>query len=258
MLGETPLDIRALAAVVRWVAERLGVGSALVPDAVRIQSYQVRADRADESVQQDFLNSFIAEDLDRVADSLTHSDCGPALREYLRPNALLDEKSRIDVRRRTSVLLDGVQPVATPSGRWPEDPEKPLALSQQFAVNTALAQLGGTDEAAGVYAVNGPPGTGKTTMLRDFVAALVVRRAERLAELPTARAAFGTPVRWSVDGRTHTVYPPVPALTGFEMVIASAWPHSGRSCRTSGNASGEQPQYWTPLGMKSELPVAFS
>ncbi|MFI6309868.1 DEAD/DEAH box helicase [Nocardia fusca] len=217
------LDIRSLAAVVRWVAEYLGVDADLVPDAVRIKSRQVRVKRADESSQQDFLNSFIAEDLDRVAGALADGDCGRALTEYLRPNGdSLDISARTDVRRRTRVLLDGVQPAAMPLGRWPETATRPLALSQQFAVNTALTQLGGADDAAGLYAVNGPPGTGKTTMLRDIIAALVVQRAERLAELPTARAAFGPPVSWSVDGRNHSVYPPVSALTGFEMVIASA------------------------------------
>ena len=220
-LGSRALDVRALAAVVRWVAERLGVAGSLLPDAIRVKSFPVRADRAGDGEQSDFLNSFIAADLARVADSLAQGSAGRALEEYLRPGASSEREPRVDVRRHPDVLLDGVQPKATPLGRWPAAARHPLTLSQQFAVNTVLTTLG-DDSARGVYAVNGPPGTGKTTMLRDLIAAIVVRRAERLAGLRRARDAFGTPVRWTVDGRTFTIHPPVAALTGFEILLASA------------------------------------
>jgi hypothetical protein len=221
LLGSVPLDVRGMAAVVRWVAGELGVADALVPDAIRVKSYQVHASRAEEADQQDFLNSFIAEDLARVAQSLASGTSGRALEEYLRHDSTSARSARIDVRQQPRVLLEGVRPSAAPLGRWPANPQHPLVLSQQFAVNTALAEFGG-DNARGVYAVNGPPGTGKTTMLRDLVAALVVRRAERLATLRRAWDAFGAPVEWTADGRKRTVHPPIPELTGFEMVIASA------------------------------------
>jgi MoxR-like ATPase len=46
-------------------------------------------------------------------------------------------------------------------------------LLQQAAVNRARSELKGE----GIFAVNGPPGTGKTTLFRDLVAACVVDRA---------------------------------------------------------------------------------
>lgn len=220
-LGTKPLTVEDLAALTRWVAEQLGVAGALRPDAIRVKCQVVREDRAEDADQADFLNSFIAEDLDRVADALAEGRAGRALTEYLRPDSSLHTTGRIDVRQRPDVLLAGVRPELAPAGRWLQGSGKPLVLSQQFAVNTAISELGGPT-GAGVYAVNGPPGTGKTTMLRDLVAALVVQRAEVLAGFARARDAFGAPVVWESDGRRYSVRPPKPELTGFEIVIASA------------------------------------
>ena len=47
------------------------------------------------------------------------------------------------------------------------------------AVNTILSEL----EYSGIQDVNGPPGTGKTTLLLDVIAEVIVRRAKVLADL---------------------------------------------------------------------------
>ncbi|WP_126640883.1 DEAD/DEAH box helicase [Embleya hyalina] len=226
-VGTKVLDVYDLAAVTRWVAEQLGVAAALRPDAIRIKSYQVSARHADEAGGDTFLNSFYADDLERVANVLGSGTAGTALRDYLRAEADLDAMNRFDVRRLPEVVLDGVQPSGMPLGRWPADSDKPLVLSQQFAVNRILTSLG-QDEGRGLYAVNGPPGTGKTTMLRDLIAALVVQRAERLAALKRPEDAFAEkPRTWRTEetaGKTYprTIHPLIPELTGFEIVIASS------------------------------------
>lgn len=50
---------------------------------------------------------------------------------------------------------------------------------QQVAVNLAVGRGGSTRKypANDVMSVNGPPGTGKTTLLKDIVAANVVEKA---------------------------------------------------------------------------------
>lgn len=63
-------------------------------------------------------------------------------------------------------------------GRWPDNPEFGLSLLQRVAVNVALK----SDENP-IVAVNGPPGTGKTTLLKDVIANAFVQRTKELSKL---------------------------------------------------------------------------
>ncbi|RPF43594.1 AAA domain-containing protein [Streptomyces sp. Ag109_G2-6] len=203
------------------LARAWGVEAALEPVGVRVRSVAVRADHSGDADQQDFLNSFIAADLERVAGALARQDPGSGLAAYLTPGAAFDQARRVDLRLHPEAALAGVAPARTPAGRWPAEAEHPLALSQQFAVNAVHAELA---PAAGLFAVNGPPGTGKTTMLRDCFAAAVVERARRLAglRLPSEAFAQQDPYVWKSGDYTRTVTPLRPEFTGFEMVVASA------------------------------------
>ena len=63
-----------------------------------------------------------------------------------------------------------------PMGKWPS--KFMPALMQQVAVNIAIRK----DDSAPVFSVNGPPGTGKTTLLKEIVASNIVDRAYLLAK----------------------------------------------------------------------------
>ncbi|MFE7503761.1 DEAD/DEAH box helicase [Promicromonospora sp. NPDC057488] len=211
-------DTRLLYALVRLAAQTLGVVDLLAPRGLRVQSIEVSPRRAYEP-DADFLNSFLAEDLGRVADAVLAGEAGPALATYL---AETPNGDRFDVRapQNLDAVLDMLAPRHVPPGRWPTNPEHSLATSQQLAVNQSLARLG---KSAGLFGVNGPPGTGKTTMLRDLVAAQVVARAEQLAELATPAAAFETVKKgWRIPGHTVEFQGLISALTGFEMVVSSS------------------------------------
>jgi putative protein kinase ArgK-like GTPase of G3E family len=67
-------------------------------------------------------------------------------------------------------------------------PKNAMSLMQQFAVNMATDL---TAESC-LFSINGPPGTGKTTLLREIFAENIVRRARVLASLSTAAAARAT------------------------------------------------------------------
>ena len=143
----------------------------------------------------DILSSFYLPDLDRV---LRHAaDLPDAAARYLGLRPPEQTWNPLADRRQLSSLL---QPGLFPLARWPGPGLHPLTLLQQAAVNAIARDLDRT----GLAAVNGPPGTGKTTLLRDLVAHVLVRRAEVLA---------GRDPRAGLDGMD---------LMDFAIVVASS------------------------------------
>lgn len=193
----------------------------LATDGIIIKSTAVSARKADESGDTDFLNSFFLDDLSQIQDQSAEGELGEALSSYLTRDDALPANQRIDVRDNPSAVDSEASIDHLPKGRWPSSPSHHLALSQQFAVNQALGKFA---SGKGIMGVNGPPGTGKTTMLRDILAGNVVERAKRLTELAQASDAFtGTGHTWNVGEKSEAWVPQLkPELTGFEMIVASA------------------------------------
>jgi hypothetical protein len=213
-LARRPLTADDLREFAARLAERLGVASLLEPCGLRVRSYQAPAadDGGDERWQ--LLGSSFDTDLTQVADALRAGNTGAPLAAFLRGSVedSQDDRdsqgTRIDVRQEPLVVRDGISPSRIPPGRWVSD--SPLARSEQFAVNEII-------RSPGLFAVHAPPGTGTVPVFSDLIAAIVVERARRLAELSSPAAAFSRSSAWG----PHTVSAPVPALTGFEIVLAA-------------------------------------
>lgn len=150
------------------------------------------------------LNSFYLDDIEASMASFHKSHAGRALKQYL----TITEEKTIDLY--TEAGLTAIQKRVSvrnmPHGRWPSDPEHNMALMQQYAINSAIEEL----KMGGLLSVNGPPGTGKTTLLRDLIAHNVVERANVLSTFNTVSDSL------SEDGL------PVTSLAGFEMLVASS------------------------------------
>lgn len=148
----------------------------------------------------DLNQSFYAKDLSRVRRSLQSKESARLLNTYI--NAPLKS-----VEGRHSICSaenyrKWLQPEKYPMGRWPS--EFAPALMQQMAINIAL-----TDErqgGCGIFSVNGPPGTGKTTLLKDIIAEYIVRRARLLADLKKPDDAFGYDaiLNKTLEGKTQS------------------------------------------------------
>ena len=203
----------------RATSDLLHVGTALRPSEIRVRSRRVKIEDAGQVDGNDFLNSFFIEDLSKVAAHVRTGSLGSGLARYLLEDSQIDTSGRLDVQLRFDALYDRSDPDWTPLGRWPSNIENPLALSQQVAVNAIARDLHST---SGLFAVNGPPGTGKTTMLRDLIAGIVVERAKVLASLTQPTDAFVGVTTWKTGDWTRRVSRFRPDLTGFEIVVASS------------------------------------
>ncbi|TNC25085.1 DEAD/DEAH box helicase [Amycolatopsis alkalitolerans] len=210
-------------AFVTRLGQAFGVTELLKIDGVRVKCVQIHKRAADEASEQNFLNSFITDDLLRIEDAVRGGDVGAGIDSYLADKVSSPVGNRVDVRAFPGEVVARVAPNRIPGGRWPTSIDRPLVTSQQFAVNEIMGEFG---SASGVFAVNGPPGTGKTTMLRDVLAAIVVDRAQRIVDLRLAHptdAFTETTDRVAVRPKyTATVRWLRPELTGSEIVVATA------------------------------------
>ncbi|MHD0396402.1 DEAD/DEAH box helicase [Staphylococcus simulans] len=122
------------------------------------------------------------------------------------------EKTEIDENR--ALIEELLQPKYYPDGRWPSRVEHHLSLMQQVAVNRI------TQGASKVNSVNGPPGTGKTTLLKDIFAHHIVERAKEMVKLSSPYKAFDKRKIHDTDSfPTHFLHE---NLAQFKMVVASS------------------------------------
>lgn len=178
-------------------------------------------DDSEQEVEIDILNSFFIKDIERAIISVRSGNIPKTLYQYLTP---MEPQQRIDLYsdKGREVIYAALQPQRLNSGHWLAEAKYGMSLMQQFAINTALDSL----EVDGAFSVNGPPGTGKTTLLRDLFAENIVRRARILSGLPDAGAAFakGKNISLTFKGESSkwVIKTLIPELTGFEMIVASS------------------------------------
>ncbi len=123
-----------------------------------------------------------------------------ALARFLTPDADLALERRRDVRMAVDLLWKNSAPSLIPRGRWPAPASQSLYFSQQFAINSAFQSFDSVTDP--LFAINGPPGTGKTTLLREVTASVVVRRAQALADVRPAASCFRREAGILEHGRT--------------------------------------------------------
>ena len=173
-----------------------------------------------EDSEIDILNSFYAQDIARAIESLESGKVCPVLEAYLTPVA---DSDRVDLYQSLGrqKIAHELWPDRLIAGHWFDPPDHAMSLMQQFAINSAFENL----KTSGVFSVNGPPGTGKTTLLRDIFAENIVRRARVLAKYESSGDAFlpdSVNVKFAGGDNSCVIALLRDDLTGFEMVVASS------------------------------------
>ncbi|QNI35788.1 DEAD/DEAH box helicase [Edaphobacter albus] len=211
-----PLDISTMEWANQWLVEKCQVPNGLIerPTFVLCHYYPIGSKTQPEAL---LLNSFFLHDLARVARHVKNETAPTSVLRYL---GAITENNPLDVLKDKVLLEEAVAPTKTPAAKWPAGEGRSLVMLQQAAVNLVGQELNGKE---GLLAVNGPPGTGKTTLLRDVVAMCVLERAIAMSAFDDPKDAFTkTEERVEAGKTSFDIYRLDDSLKGHEMLVASS------------------------------------
>jgi len=209
-----PLTNSDILQAIGWLAKVLNLpDEEVIRLGVAIRAPQWGA--YNEAPEPELLNSFFIDDLVKARAAFGSGQVGRALLAYI---GLASARERQDVARDKQIVAKTLAPIRTPLTRWPSPGRHPLVLMQQVAINHSIAELAN----GGMVAVNGPPGTGKTTLLRDIVAKVVLDRAIAMSKFDKPAQAFSHVATMKTGQAYAHLYQLDESLIGHEIVVASS------------------------------------
>ncbi|VWB62496.1 helicase [Burkholderia lata] len=213
-----PLTKAILLEAYQWLVELLQLPAELVETptfAIRVYHYF----KAGSTPEVELLNSFFLADLGRAAKLVSTGKPGETLSRFL---GVKKATPGPDILTDHGALEALLAPKLFPAARWPSSGGHALFTLQQAAVNGIRQVL--TGDTGGIVAVNGPPGTGKTTLLRDIVAGCVLDRAVAMTAFDDPRTAFeASGQRVAAGDRAFFhLYRLPESLRGHEILVASS------------------------------------
>ncbi|WP_421423288.1 DEAD/DEAH box helicase [Agrobacterium rosae] len=212
-----PIDAASIDSAYTWLVRQFAIPDELL-EAPTFTLKVFHHFKARTPPEPSLLNSFFLDDIGLASQLIASGQQGDGLGKYL---GILKVSHPIDVLVPPSTVEPHIAPLKTPQARWPSSGHHPLVLLQQAAVNVARDEL---VDKTGIIGVNGPPGTGKTTLLRDIVVGCVLDRASAMVRFEKPVDAFSTTgQKMGVGGNAFFhFYRLDQSLRGHEIVIASS------------------------------------
>lgn len=139
--------------------------------------YKEETVHRDSNSEVGFFNSFFLGDLNYLCN-LQEKGYSKSLRDFLKLS--VDKAIRKDVILDKYHLFNAISPKTMQAGRWPSKLNYNLYTAQLGAINDLFSEA---ENESLIKGINGPPGTGKTTLLLDVISEVIVRRAKVLARL---------------------------------------------------------------------------
>ena len=158
----------------------------------------------------ELMSSFYFKDIKKVRNCPT-----TYIENYiLAMNRTINKDERIQIDSNVDQMQTWLKADRYPMGIWPSKYNP--CLMQQISINLAIS-----DEQS-IFSVNGPPGTGKTTLLKEIIVSNIVERAIALSALGNPDDAFvlkefSNPP----DEFSSTYYVPNKSLTQYGILVAS-------------------------------------
>lgn len=210
------LNYTHLKNILKWLVENL----AIKIEHVDLQFFAIKKyvynpkDKEPTPPEPPLLNSFFINDLNKAKSLLDNSQANELLKYYL---GIKKPLQKYDLLKDQAKLSEILSPLNMPLGRWPAVATNSLVVLQQSVVNLRKAL-----KEERILAVNGPPGTGKTTLLKDIIADLITERAIKLAEFNNPNDAFKFRKKVELSNAWFNSYELDNKITGYEVLIASS------------------------------------
>lgn len=184
------------------------VGSATISDEISIKRIRPNGN---EDIK---FSSFYVKDLEMVYEEIKNGHKGPVY-TYLNGQK---SNTRKDIDKDFTLQQRILDINNLPLGRWPSENSLRLSTMQQIAVNI----LNNNESKGTIRSINGPPGTGKTTLLKEVFANIVIDRARELSKFKNPKDGFKYEKKIKLNNNSFNFYRLDNKLKGFSIVVASS------------------------------------